>query len=225
MSQVRPRLGSVLVDVVVAFLAFAPAGFAWQSPATGESQVAGLIVDYGDGRKVYGLVPFGEDRITGIELLERSGLRLVTVGFGGMGQGVCMIEETGCDLSACRARLCQTGDPDSPFWQYVYARDGQWQPSALGASSREVNGGDVDGWFWTGEPPRFGPETLASIADRADVELDTLAAPVLVAAGDGAETGAGVDADIVTGLAAIAGVAAIGGLLILRSRRHQQPAR
>ena len=48
---------------------------------------AGLIVRDGDGRITYAWVPFREDEIDGITLLQRSGIPVVTVGFGALGGG------------------------------------------------------------------------------------------------------------------------------------------
>ncbi len=189
--------------------------------------VSGIVVDYGDGRRSYAIVPFAGDTISGAELLRRSGLSLLTVEFGGMGEGICAIEDTGCDLSACRARLCQTGDPDSPFWQYLRAgEDGSWQPAPLGASTSEVGNGDVDGWFWTGTTPRSDAVTLKDVASETGVDLAAIAtAPdndfesIVVTTGANPEA-AGVElANILAGIGIVAAITALGGWLILRARR------
>ena len=65
---------------------------------------AGIVIRPGDGTVTYAYVPLDEP-VSGIELLRRSGVSLVTVGFGGLGEGVCQIEETGCDVGPCRTRL------------------------------------------------------------------------------------------------------------------------
>src|SRR5690554_6522959 len=75
-----------------------------------EANVAGLIIDYGDGRMSYALVPFEEEQINGVDLLDRSGLDIVSVGFGGMGDAVCQIDDTGCSVDDCRTRMCQSSD-------------------------------------------------------------------------------------------------------------------
>ena len=100
----RRRGPVITVALLLALLLF-------RLPAASEGlNVAGLVVDYGDGRVSYAWVPFPEDEISGLELLKRSGLEVVTVGFGGLGEGVCQIETTGCPVSECRARLCQILD-------------------------------------------------------------------------------------------------------------------
>lgn len=192
------------------------------------ANAAGIFVDYGDGRTSHALVPFTEDTISGVELLRRSGLSLLSVEFGGMGEGVCAIEDTGCDLAACRARLCQTGDPDSPFWQYVQNDSvGTWQPAPLGASSSVIEHGDVDGWFWTGTTPRKDAVSLEEIASETGVDLDDIATSgdtrveaVVVTTGESPGNNAVTLASVLTGVAIMAVIATLGGYLIVRSRRH-----
>ena len=52
------------------------------SVAGEELRHAGLVVRHGDGRIVYAYVAFPEESISGVELLRRSGISLVTIGFG-----------------------------------------------------------------------------------------------------------------------------------------------
>ncbi|MDQ3656634.1 MAG: hypothetical protein M3457_16360 [Chloroflexota bacterium] len=222
------RQSSVLIVLLLITVTFSRLGGASAAAQVDTPiNVAGVVVDYGDGRTSYALVPFEEETISGVELLRRSGLSLLSVEFGGMGEGVCAIEDTGCDLSACRARLCQTGDPDSPFWQYV--RDdgeGGWQPASLGASSSMIEHRDVDGWFWTDSAPRTDALTLDDIASETGVDLETFSAseganlePVVVTNGDTPGSDAMDQGSVLTGLAIVAGMAALGGFLIVRNRR------
>ena len=186
--------------------------------------IAGLVVEFGDGEVAYALVPFTESSLSGFDLLDRSGLALLSVEFGGLGQGVCAIEETGCDPSACRVRVCQTGDPDSAFWQYAQQNgDSAWSPSPLGASNSEVIDGGIDAWSWSSDPPNPGAVTLEDIADRTGVDLDTLrtgerSEPALVIVGGSTDEPAAGRDGIVTAVL-IGGVAVIGGLAVLRHRR------
>jgi len=135
--------------------------------------VAGVIVDYGDGTVSYAWIPFTDDKLTGLDLLRKSGLPLLTIGFGGLGDGVCKIETTGCDVSACRKRLCQTADRTSPYWQYLRrGSDGLWKTQALGGSGSTVHNGDVDLWIWApgDSQPTTPVLTLAEVAERAGVD-------------------------------------------------------
>ncbi|MGC4190572.1 MAG: hypothetical protein QM589_04960 [Thermomicrobiales bacterium] len=118
--------------------------------ATAPPDVAGLVISYGDGAYSYATVPLDGEQIDGVALLERSGLTVLAIGFGGYGQGVCKIEVVGCDVSACRTRLCQTADSNSPFWRYLLVGDSGWVMSPLGASGVKVEAGQIYGWAWAG---------------------------------------------------------------------------
>ncbi len=129
-----------------------------------EPHRAGLVVRHGDGRLTYAYVAFREEEISGIELLRRSGLPLVTVGFGGLGEAVCALEGEGCSTGECRKNLCQ-GAPEEPFWQPCYqTTPGAWQVWRLGASSAKIRDGDVYGWSWGGCEAGLPATTIADVA-------------------------------------------------------------
>jgi hypothetical protein len=136
---------------------------------------AGLIVRDAEGRITYAWVPFTEEEIDGIDLLRRSGIPVVTVGFGALGDGVCSIAGQGCGVAECRRTVCQGSAADAPYWQYFRQEPGdpavwKWQP--LGASSSTVEDGDVFGWSWTaGDPalPALPPAEIASLAGAVGV--------------------------------------------------------
>src|ERR671913_2259864 len=135
---------------------------------------AGLVVRDAEGRITYAWVPFAEEAIDGIDLLRRSGLPVVTVGFGALGDGVCSIAGQGCGVAECRRTVCQGSAADAPYWQYFRQEPGDpavwtWQP--LGASSSTVEDGDVFGWSWTaGDPalPALPPAEIARLAGAVD---------------------------------------------------------
>ncbi len=195
------------------------------SSAATPAHAAGVIVDYGNGATSYAWVPFGEDHLNGVDLLERSGLPVLTVGFGGLGDAVCRIQKTGCDVSACRARLCQTAAADSPYWQYFrLGANGQWTTQALGASASVVRDGDVDAWVWTGKPslPAMAPLSLAGIAARTGADpADADGKPVTITIGDlrGA-VARSTRPEYVAGGAIILAICAAGAFSFLRVRRH-----
>jgi hypothetical protein len=169
------RAGCLIATVVFALL-IGP-------PATGrELHHAGLVVRHGDGRIVYAYVAFPEESISGVELLRRSGISLVTIGFGGLGEGVCTIDGEGCPASDCRKRVCQGSGENAPFWQYFRQRTpGDWVALALGASATKVRDGDVDGWSWTGHNPALPPLTIDDVARIAGVPA--AASPMAAVAG------------------------------------------
>ncbi|MBA2278786.1 MAG: hypothetical protein H0W06_13595 [Chloroflexia bacterium] len=181
------------------------------------------MVSYGDGRVSYVYVPFVEDELTGIELLRRSGIPLTTVSFGGLGQAVCTVGGTGCGLTECRQRVCQTADRSSPFWQYVrQTAPGEWSPVALGASHSTVRDGVIDGWVWTSGQPSLPGITMTDLLELAGAEAkgagatgDVPAASLRTVGGvleDGG--GSGGVSDVLRGGGVLVAVGSIGGLIL-----------
>lgn len=184
-----------------------------------DQQRAGVYVDFGNGDQTWVVVPFDEESITSIELLERTGLPLLTVGFGGLGDAVCMIETTGCDLSACRRTLCQEGKPDAPFWQFMeQGSDGSWIASPLGASGASVEDGDIDAWVWTGSAPDLPTLTMSDLIGRTGFDQDEVAAyTTLPAQTDDAAS----SRDLFAAASVLGAAVGVGGfLVVLRQRRH-----
>ena len=173
-SQRRRLSITIVILLAIACLAITQAGDAMSEPTP---SVAGIFIDYGNDTQTYALLPLDEPEATGLDLLEASGLELLTLGSGGWGVAVCSIEQVGCDLNACRMRLCQTGDPSSPYWQYLQAPEephGGWVFSNRGASSTTPKAGTVDAWFWLGTRPTTASVTLDDIADRLEVDLSSV---------------------------------------------------
>ena len=142
------------------------------SQAEEEANHAGLVIRDQAGELTYAYVAFTEPEISGIELLKRSGVAIVTVGFGGLGEGVCSIQGEGCAVGECRRRLCQGPRPDDPFWQSFRQRSpGDWRPEILGASSAIVRDGDVAGWSWTNGEAQLPAVTLSEVAARAEASV------------------------------------------------------
>ncbi len=106
---------------------------------------AGLVVTFGTTRPTRMFcIEFTEDSITGLELLERSGLPLVTSG-GGLGAAVCAIDGLG-SLDSSSYNSCFGQYP--LFWAYDQYVDAAWRMSSLGASSSIVRDGTIEGWAW-----------------------------------------------------------------------------
>jgi hypothetical protein len=155
----------VIVVVALAIAAMGLSGLRQDAQAA-EVNHAGVVVRYGDGHMAYAYVSFTEDELNGIELLKRTGLDVVTVSFGGLGEGVCSIDEHGCPATDCRKRVCQGPKQDDPFWQYFRQTEpGAWASQILGASSTKVHDGDVDGWSWTGTESGLPEMTIERIAE------------------------------------------------------------
>jgi hypothetical protein len=220
----RSRLAALPIALAL-LLALAP----WTAGARAEAtQASGFIVDTGEGDPVYVVVTSdGPERA--IDLLRRADLGAVTVDFGGLGAAVCEIRSTGCDVGTCRKRLCQTGDRESPFWQYWRQGPDGWALSPLGASDVEPANEGIAAWVWIGTAPDLPPITWPELAKRAG-------APEAVVNGDiGGEpavyasaTEMGGDAGSVTDTLAAGGVLALvvlaGGALVARQRRARVAA-
>ncbi len=155
-----------------------PSSLAAQAPGErAEAEgAAAMIVDTGDADPIYVVVAFDDPDMTAIDLMRVADLPLVTVSFGGLGEGVCTIFRTGCDVSECRQRLCQTGDPESSFWQFWNQDDaGEWALSALGGGAYQVENGDVVAWAWTGDDPQLPDLSWAEVALLADAPEEIVA--------------------------------------------------
>jgi hypothetical protein len=128
------------------------AGCAGPDPAAGR---AALVVDRGDGEPIVRCVELSGPSISGIELLERSGLELSYDVSGSMGTMVCGIAGTGCDFPR-EACLCGCpGEGECRYWSLWTGAPGRgWERAEAGADSRRVVDGDVQGWrFGDGSTP------------------------------------------------------------------------
>ncbi len=106
---------------------------------------AGLVVTFGGGMPTNTFcIEFTEDTISGLQLLQRSGLALVTSG-GGLGAAVCAIDGVG-SMDASSYSACFGEYPD--YWAYYQYVAGGWRMSAVGASSSVVSDGSIEGWAW-----------------------------------------------------------------------------
>ena len=115
---------------------------------------AGLIVQFPDGRVETACVEFSEGEITGVDLLNRSGLLVLLDYSSGLGAKICKIGETGCNYPG-EDCFCRCQGLPCAYWNYWLLKDGQWAYSPLGAGSRRLGDGAVDGWVWGdgGQPP------------------------------------------------------------------------
>ena len=107
---------------------------------------AGLVVTFGDRHTQAFCIEFSEDTISGLQLLQRSGLPLVTSSASGLGAAVCSIDGEGSNdptncFASCTGSSCA-------YWAYYQFVSGAWKFSQIGAASRTVHDGDIDGWAW-----------------------------------------------------------------------------
>jgi hypothetical protein len=163
---------------------------------------AGLVVAFPDHVKSF-CIEFNGDSITGTELLQQSGLSIVFAGFGGLGGGVCRIDDVGCsDPGDC---FCQCQGANCAYWSYFALEDGTWTYLSLGPAQHHVHDGDVDGWVWgnghtapvdargpcpatptlvptTGAPPITPPPSGGGPSNGGQVDTPTVRLPVVAGA-------------------------------------------
>lgn len=126
-------------------------------------QVA-LVVRFGDGSVFTRCIQFGEEQISGLDVLLRSGLRVVYE-TSGSGVAVCKIGDDGCDFPAEPCFCKCAGGAGCAYWSYWHLKDGAWQYSQVGATSYWVRDGDVEGWSWgAGAPGGAPPPPLVDFA-------------------------------------------------------------
>jgi hypothetical protein len=193
-------------------LALALAAAAQAQPAEGR---AGLVVQYGDGEVQTACVRFGEPEISGIELLERSGIPAVVQG-GSMGAAVCKIGPEGCDYPA-ESCFCERDGARSTYWAFYSLEGGDWSYAILGAGGVSVRDGTVHGWAWgEGDSGSGARPPLLSIDELCGAEAQPTAAdgPATPAAqptrGDAAPATAAPDATTAASPAAPSEPAASG---------------
>lgn len=134
---------------------------------------AGLLVDYGNGTISWIWVPFADDEITMTAMLAQSDLDLVTIGFGGLGTGVCQIEYTGCGPTECRQRMCQTKSSD-PFWRVMWLDGDTWRFAGNGVDGTKVSDGEIVALSWSSETPQLPLVSVADVAANARVDTASL---------------------------------------------------
>jgi hypothetical protein len=204
--------------------------------AQGPAHRAGLVVQYGDGSVQTACVAFAEDEISGIDLLDRSGIPAVTQS-SGIGAAVCKIGGEGCDYPA-EGCFCQRDGPRAIYWAYQVRDGAGWRYATLGAANVRVRDGDVHGWAWGAgdssegaQPPVMGIDAIcappASPAAAPSAAPDDLGqrTPEAAPSASPAPLAAGIDSTpdrSGPGYLAFAAIAAvlIAGAIIAARRRH-----
>lgn len=160
-----------------------------------ETHHAGLVIVFDEERVETLCIEFTEDEISGAELLRRSGLPVVLTGFGGLGAGVCRIDDVGCsDPTDC---FCQCRGAECSYWAYHAFEDGEWDYLPVGASQRRLQDGDADAWVWGAgrdEPATTGsvcPEVAATPTATPRPPSADASAPSATPAASSGETVAG----------------------------------
>ncbi|MGB9736903.1 hypothetical protein, partial [Chloroflexus sp.] len=84
--------------------------------------------------------------ISGLELLERSGLPVISQQ-SRIGAAVCKIGDEGCDYPATSC-FCAREQGRVVYWAFYLRDQDGWRYSNLGASNVRVGDGDLHGWAW-----------------------------------------------------------------------------
>ncbi len=135
---------------------------------------AGLVIQFGDNSVQTYCVEFTSPTINGYQMLQAvSSLQVIyDVTSTGFGAGVCKINNDGCTQDDC---FCQCQSINCVYWSYFKLRsDDTWEYSNVGASSRVLENGSVDGWRWGAgstssapPPPAFTFAQLCSTTGTA----------------------------------------------------------
>jgi len=130
--------------------------------------VAGLVIDHNDGTRKVLVVDFPGETITGLQLLERSGLKLVTQNTV-YGTAICAIDGEGQPDNNC------FGDPKGRFWSFnILSAQNEWVSSPVGADQAIVRNRDVHGYYFAAygapQPPITRNEVLGAPSGVVDWE-------------------------------------------------------
>ena len=102
---------------------------------------AGLAVFWGDNSLYTTCISFTESSISGLDLLQRSGLVVETATNPTQGTAVCKIGEVGDPSNDCFGSM-----PN--YWAYFQMGATGWEYSVTGAEKGQVMDGSVNAWSW-----------------------------------------------------------------------------
>src|SRR5437588_5782741 len=133
------------------------AGLLTAHPAHAALHHAALLIQHSGGSVITRCVAFAEAQISGLQLVERSGVEYQAQNFGSIGSAMCQLDR---EPSSVPPGCFGSG----AYWQYFHRQGASWQASAVGASSSVLRDGDMDGWHYasgTGQAP--GAASFASV--------------------------------------------------------------
>ncbi|RLC89584.1 MAG: hypothetical protein DRI37_03550 [Chloroflexi bacterium] len=121
---------------------------------------AGLVIVGEDGNVSTHCIAFEEEQLSGLELLQRSGLN-PEFKSGGLGAALCALEGKGCPAEDC---FCECKGAPCNYWGYFHLQTGgTWNYSGVGAGGWTLQSGDVDAWVWGDGKTAPPPLTFADI--------------------------------------------------------------
>lgn len=111
------------------------------------SNRAGLAIFYGNDTLSTACISFTDSSISGLDLLEQSGLDIQTATNPNQGTAVCKIDQVGNPSADCFGSM-----PN--YWSYWMLGQNGWEYSATGVEQSRVTAGSVNAWSWgLGDPP------------------------------------------------------------------------
>jgi hypothetical protein len=130
-----------------------------------QTNQAGLAVFYGDDQLSVECISFTGSNISGLDLLERSGLDIQTATNPNQGTAVCKIGAVGSPSEDCFGSM-----PN--YWSYWTMGPTGWEYSAIGVEQSKVMNGSLYAWSWgEGNPP--AKLTFQNICEGVPYELPT----------------------------------------------------
>ncbi len=151
-----------------------------------EETHAGMVISFGDDTTDFVLFELDpSETVTAMDLLLESDYVLEIAPFGGLGEAVCSIDDTGCPGSDC---FCESFSSPAYYWQFFKWDGQQWVPQHQGASQHEMEPGQILAWAWTAGDPEL-----------PDVSVEDFTAPASddLASDDGAEEPTPVPTEII----------------------------
>lgn len=118
-------------------------------PAAADAGKAGIVVQFPDGAVRTACVEFAEAEMTGYDLLQRASFASTSQQSAEFGAAICSIEGIGCSYPAESCFCRCPGNGQCTYWSYwTLDEAAQWVYASVGASSRRVRDGSVDGWMF-----------------------------------------------------------------------------
>jgi hypothetical protein len=156
-----------VVTLLLAWLAgtgmAAPVFAQGDEPATNR---AGLVVVFDDGSVANRCVGFGEESISGYDLLVHGGFAPRSE-VTSMGASICSLDGQGCgEGEDC---FCQCLSSPCIYWTYWQQLPEGWRYSNAGPATVQVRDGDVQGWVWGESRPNAAAESAPPELTFADI--------------------------------------------------------
>lgn len=132
---------------LVLTLLFGAAALAQGPAPTGDSIRVGMVIQAQGATRTLCL-DLPATGATGLDALNATGLDL-NVMAGPLGAAICRLDNLGCTFPA-EPCFCRCQGASCSYWAYFFQdAGGTWQYSGLGAASRRLATGAVEGWLWT----------------------------------------------------------------------------